>query len=301
MTFTRKIIEVAITLSPKQNPDGTFSQPSFDDARSDTVTLTGYRCAVNITKPGFPSQGKAQVRIHGMTLDLMNKLSLLGRTPISRGFNLIRISAGDDNSPPKLIFSGNMNEAYTDLGGVPEGVFQIFAFSAGFAAVQSIPATSYKGSVDVATIMAGLADQMHMKFENNGVSVQISNPNYPGSALTQAKAAAATANIECTCDQGILAIWPRNGARAGAIPVISPNSGLIGYPYSSGEGLMGLRTAFDARINYGQIVEVNSTIRPACGQWKVVGLTHDIEAEMPGGQWFTTLTLAPPFSKRIGA
>lgn len=300
MAFTSKSIKVSIILTPKITETGGFVQPVFDDVGNDTVTLDGYRTAVQITKPGFPSQGSAQVRVYGLSLSLMNKLSTLGRTPMKRGFNLIRISAGDQGAE-QLIFVGNMTQAYTDLGGMPDAVYQIFAFSTGFAAVQLIPPTSFKGAVDIDTVMRGLASQMGYSYVNEGVSgVVLRNPYYAGSALTQVKAVADEAHVDCYCDNGVLAIWPRDGSRSSiSVPVISPEQGMVGYPYSSGQGLMGVKSAFLPTVTYGSLVQVQSSIAPACGRWKVVNLTHDIESEMPGGQWCTTLTLAPPFSKRI--
>jgi hypothetical protein len=298
MDFTKKAIKLSITLKPKQLESGSFVQPVFDDLGSDTVTLSGYRTSVTITKPGFPSQGGAQARVYGLSLSLMNELSSLGRTPIKRNFNLISIAAGDSGAE-STVFVGNMTEAYTDLGGVPEGVFQIFSFAAAFGAVQSIPPTSFRGTVGVDTVMRGLANKMGLSFVNYGVSVMFSNPYYAGSALVQVKQAAEDARIECDCDNGVLAIWPRNGSRTDAPALISPGQGLVGYPYSSGRGLMGLKCVFNPKVKYGSLVRVESSITPACGLWKVVNLTHDIESETPGGQWFTTLTLAPPFSQRV--
>jgi hypothetical protein len=299
MDFTKKGIKLSITLTPKQSESGGFVQPVFESAGADTVTLTGYRSSVTITKPGFPSQGGAQARLYGLSLSLMNKLSSLGRTPLKRNFNLISIAAGEPGAE-STVFVGNMTEAYADLAGLPGGVFQIFSFAAAFGAVQSIPPTSYRGTVDVAVVMRGLASQMGLNFVNNGVSVMLSNPYYAGSALVQVKQAAEEARIECDCDNGILAIWPRDGSRSSAeAAVISPGQGLVGYPYSSGRGLMGLKCVFNPKVSYGSLVRVESSITPACGQWKVVNLTHEIESETPGGQWFTTLTLAPPFSQRV--
>lgn len=84
-----------------------------------------------------------------------------------------------------------------------------------------MPPTSVKGSVDVATLMGQLAQSMGYSFENNGVSVQLSNPYLPGTAIDQVKALARGAGIDLYVDDNVLAITPANTPRGGLIPEIS--------------------------------------------------------------------------------
>lgn len=296
MTFTKKIIEVVFTLSPVTDAAGTVTndQPVFAGTNSNTVTLTGYRTSVHVTKAGGASMGEAHLSIYGMSLQLMNQLSTLGRTPVIIGRNLVSISAGDANGL-SLIFQGTINQAFTDLGSAPDGRFDVDAYSLLFQAVQSIPPTSTRGSTDVALIMQNLSTQMGLRFENNGVTDIIPPIYLAGSAKSQAEELVKLAQIEWNQgDNGTVAIWPKNGSRNGAIPLISPQTGLVGYPYPSGGGLLGLKTLFNPAINFGSQIRVQSSITPACGVWTICQLEHALESEMPGGQWFTSLTGTPP-------
>lgn len=294
MGFTRKAITVRFTLGDA-SAIGTASQTEvFSASGTNTVELTGYRISAAISKAGGASMGEAHLRIYGMSLSLMNELSTLGRTPVFVGKNLIDILAGDEGAQ-SLIFRGTMQQAFTDLGGAPEGMFQVSAYSMLYQAVQAIAPTSFKGPTDVALILQGLATQMGMTFENNGVSVILRDPAYNGSAKTQAEAVVHDAGIEWNHgDMGVLAIWPKGGSRQGAIPLISKDTGMVGYPYPSGQGLLGVRTEFNPAINFGGRVQVQSDITPACGTWGVVNVVHEIESEMPGGQWFTSIVGSPP-------
>lgn len=297
MNFTKKKISVTITLSPTTDAAGNATaQPRFAGSDANVVTLTGYRTLAHIVKAGGASQGEAHVSIFGMSLSLMNQLSTLGRTPVIIGRNEIAISAGDDENGMTLIFRGTISQAYTDLGGAPEGRFDISAYSLLYQSVQSIPPTSVPGNIDVALVLQGLATQMGLAgFENNGVSVILSKPYFAGSAKTQAEAAVNEAKIEWNaCDLGILAIWPRGGSRAGPIPLISPKTGMVGYPYPSGGGLLGLKTIFNLGVSFGGRIKVESSITPANGVWTVCTLEHDLESEQPGGQWFTRISGTPP-------
>lgn len=296
MAYTQKRIEVTFTLSPNQDATGAIStQPTFEGSDKNSVTLTGYRVSASIVKAGgIASQGQLQLRVYGMSLALMNQLSTLGKTPIYVGKNIISVSAGDETGV-SLVFQGTISQGITDLSGAPESCFSVSAFSLLYQAVQTIPATSFQGSVDAALILQGLATQMGLSFENNGVSVILNNPYFYGSALSQVRDCIQAAGIEWNQgDNGILAIWPQGGSRGGAIPLISPATGLIGYPYPSGNGLLGLRCEFNPQINFGAKIQVESSIKPAVGIWQICSLVHDIESETPGGAWFTSLVGTPP-------
>src|SRR6185295_1510125 len=219
MSFAKKRIDVTFTLAPIKDEAGNkiISQPTFAGGSSNSVTLSGYRVSASIVKAGgIASQGQLQLRIYGMSLDLMNQLSTLGKTPIyvaGPQRNLISVSAGDD-SGTGLVFQGTISQAYTDLGGAPDAMFTVDAFSLLYQAVQAIPPTSFKGATDAAIILQGLATQMGLSFENNGVSVMLQNPYFHGSALSQAQDCIRAAGIEWNQgDNGILAIWPKGGAR----------------------------------------------------------------------------------------
>ena len=284
MAFTQKRINVTFTLA----------SGSFAGSTANTVTLTGYRVSAHVVKAGGASQGECQLRIYGMGLSLMNQLSTLGRTPVIVGKNTVSVSAGDDVNGVGVAFVGTISQAYTDLGGAPDAIFHVSAYAGLYQAVQAIPPTSIKGSADAAVIMSSLATQMSLDFENNGVSVMLANPYFPGSARTQAEAVARAANIEWIIDNGKLAIWPKSGSRGGVIPLISPETGLVGYPFPSGQGLLGLRTLFNPTISFGAKIQVQSSITLACGTWTVCHIDHDLESETPNGAWFTMLQGAPP-------
>lgn len=296
MAFTKKRIDVSFTLFPNVDLNGAVTTPNyFDSTGGNTVELTGYRVSASIIKAGgIASQGQLQLRIYGMSLSLMNQLSTLGKTPIQVARNIITVSAGDDNGV-SLVFKGTIYSAVQDFSAAPEVAFDVTASSLLYQAVQTIPPTSYKGTVDAALILQGLATQMGMSFENNGVSVIWENVYFPGSALTQAKDVIAAADIEWNQgDNGVLAIWPKGGYRNLPVPLLSASTGMIGYPYPSGNGLLGVRSIFNPQINFGARVQVDSIIKPAVGLWFVTSLAHDLESEIPNGAWFTSIVATPP-------
>ena len=270
----------------------------FVDSGSNQLLVTGLRVSAKIIKAGGPSMGTASVQIWGMTNSTMNDLSTLGMRVRVVGRDTISISAGDADSGMAVVFQGTITNAWADFTSAPDVVFHIDAHIGLEQATMPADPTSFQGSVDVATIMAGLAAKMGVAFENNGVSIQLSNPYFPGNPRAQVMACAKAAGCKWALDDGKLVIWPSNGARDGQTPLVSPKTGMVGYPAFIAQGIM-VRTIFNPSIGFGQKIQVQSDLQRATGTWAVFSLDHELESLMPHGQWFSILgcynpTFEPP-------
>ena len=282
-TFVRRRLEVSYTLG----------RDTFDGIR-DTINLSGLRMAATISKPGGFVQGNLQLRIFGLSLSDMLKMTVLGKgfLGVNKG-NTITLRAGSgDGTSAATVYHGTVTNAWPDLEAQPDSSLAIVAFGAADVAMQSIPPSSYAGGVDVAVIMADLAGKMNKRFENAGVKVMLSNSYFPGSAYSQAEAAAHAANINMSIDDGVLVIWPKGGSREGLVPLISKDMGMIGYPTVSQIGIE-IRTLFNPAVTFGAKVKVESVLTPACGVWQVSQLEHTLESETPDGAWFSRLSCVP--------
>ena len=257
------------------------------------VKLTGYRVSVNCKAAGGGGMAQAQIRVYGMKLSDMNNLSTMGLLPTAFRNNLVTVFAGDAGAQATQIFQGTIISAYADMLNAPDVAFNITAATGATESLTKLPATSYAGPVDVATILQGLAASMGVTFENNGVSVILRNPYLPGSAREQAERAVYAAGIQWNgIENGVLAIWPPNSARGVSVtPTISKETGMVGYPTFTSTGLM-VTSIFQPTVRIGGPVQVQSDLAPACGTWQVVTVVHDIEANMPNGKWFTQMQLA---------
>ena len=283
MSFARRRIELKFTL-------GTGS---FGDGNS--VTLSGLRCSANITKAGGAALSSLDLTVYGMTLDQMNKLTVLNVLQYTEGApNTVTVSAGDDQQL-SVCFQGNITEAWADANGAPDVKFHVAAYNGVLDATKPADVTSYKGEVDVATILSAIAGQMDppRTFENSGVSVQLRDPYLPGTLLDQAKAAATAANIYMLLDDDVLAIWPKDGTRNLDVATISPETGLVGYPAFS-QNNINLRTLYNPNVAIGGKVKVKSSLEQANGSFVVAKVTHNLDAETPGGAWFTALECGLP-------
>lgn len=299
-SYVERQITVTITLG-----EGTFGQ-----AGKNTVTLENLRVAATIALPGFPALGTADIRIYGVPESVMNALITLQVLPgMARANNTVLVKAGDKTNGMAAVFYGTIISAWKNLDGQPETFLNISAQSGALAALQPVPPSSFPGTSDVAQIMSGLAVLMAMQFENNGVNVKISNQYLSGTALQQAEALARAANINMTQDVNgnppTLAIWPRNAVRKGTIPLISPASGLVGYPTYQ-DFRIRFRCFFNPNIRLGGQIKMDTAsggpeppppesatqqqLREAGpnGYWNVnTPLVHDLSAQIPDGPWFT--------------
>lgn len=293
MTFSRRMIDVTFQLS-----EGTFSASG-----SNTVKLSGLRVGCHIENCGGPGMGRADINIYGMPLDTMNELSTLGMRVKAVPTNLVKIEAGNDQDAKTLVFVGTIINAWTDFNSQPMNVFNVQAFALGAQAVKLVQPKSYSGSVDVAGVMNSIATDMDLRFENNGVTVKLNNVYLSGSPRDQALKLVHDSGIKWNGGEGgVLAIWPANGSRGGAIPLISSETGMIGYPSFIANGIL-LNTVFNPSIGYGGKIKVYSApfdkplkTLSANGVWTTFKLDHTLESQIPDGEWKTTISAYNPNS-----
>jgi hypothetical protein len=278
MTFVRRKINITFQLA-----EGTFAESG-----TNTITLSGLRTSVRCVKAGGPSMSSLQMMVFGMTKSIMNKLSTLGMQIILVPRNLVTVEAGDDQSGMGTVFVGTITNAYPDFNSMPDISFFVEAQTGLGEAVENARPTSFKGATSVAVAMAGFASRMGLTFENTGVEAVLPSCYFWGSLRNQAKACAEAAGVNWIIDNGVLAIWPRNKARGGAIPLISPATGLVGYPSYTAQGLA-LRCLFNPSIGFGSKIKVESDLERATGEWAVYSLAHSLDAKFPHGEWFTDM------------
>ena len=310
--YVRRKIDVTLTLGK-----GTFGQSGFN-----TVKLRNRRVFASISKAGLPSFESANVRIFGVPPAIMNSVTTLG-IPWYQGRinNTMTIEAGDDINGMSVVYQGMIANAWQNLDGSPDTFLNITGLGAAIAAMVPVAPVSYPVGADVATIMAGLATQNGMAFENNGVRVTLPSTYAAGTAIDQINAIAEAAGINHTIEGGkdgkgpiqTLVIWPKDGVRGGAIPLIDADHGLVGYPKYNDNG-MGFRCLFNPNITLrmGAQLQFKSQIGGAPvngvasdaelqqagpnGLWNIMGpLVYDLAAEEPGGPWFCDVLCARIF------
>lgn len=289
MALERRAIGVTIQLSQERSPAAQNQRFTFAEG-GNTVTLpAGLRMSAEIRNAGGRSDGEMSLTIWGMTRSLMNQLATLGIQINVLPKNLVTLTAG---TPGKMstVFIGYVTSAEADFNAMPDPCFHIQAHTLGAFAAAPTTATSYQGATSVADIMSNFATRMGLRFENSGVASTLSNPSFTGSLREQARACVKQSGILWNNGEGgILAIWPRTGARNGLIPVLAPppKGAMIGFPKYNAYGVT-VRNLYDPTIGFGQYVHVESSVLTP-GDYMVYSLTHLLSCEVPGGPWETQI------------
>lgn len=279
MTFAKKRIDVSFSLA-----NGNFG------SGGNSANLSGLRVQAMIENAGNQSMGQLECAIYGLPLTMMNQLTTLGTNFNLTPNNTITLSAGDDGGAISPVFKGTISVAFADMRAAPQTCLRVSAYAGLTAAVQPAQPTTVAGSQDVSTLMKQIAEKGQLTLEDAGVNCKVMNPYLPGAPRQQALALAKAAGIDMTIDRDKLVIVPVDKVRQGAVPLISPETGMVGYP-AYRQGGIDVTTLFNPNFQQFGSVKVQSDLKPACGTWRVVRLDYDLESETPRGKWYCTLGL----------
>ena len=267
---------------------------------SDTLELKGLRAQVDITQAGGLAMAEANVRIYGMELSAMNKLTQLFTVyPQGVDTNTIDIFAGDDDGT-SLCFSGTLYQAWVDSRSMPDVFFWAKAQSGLFDATKAVSPSSYKGSVSVAFLMEQIARAMTppRAFKNNGVDITLQNPYLPGTLREQILAIVQAAKINVLDDGATLWIWPEGAAREDATIRVAPETGMAGYPAYADNAIQ-VTALYNPSLLVGTKITVASDLEPASGDWNIFAMNHNLDTLVPNGEWFTRVDCAKELG-RVG-
>lgn len=269
---------------------------TFTGTGSNQLTLTGLRAAVHIEFAVQPNTGPAVIQIFGMTLDDMNQLSRAGLS-YEADVNFVLVQAGDDVEGMTTVFNGLIFEAHPNMNSAPQSFFLVKASSANIIQLKPAQPISFNGATPAATALEQIIKPAGLTLQNNGVTAVLSSPYFSGSTWDQINAAVRAANCFSFLDNinNVLAIWPKDVGRGGQHLIISPETGMIGYPDFQAK-LVVVRTLFNATVasvQVGDVVEIRSQLKSANGKFAVVGINHDLASQLPDGPWETTILCNP--------
>jgi hypothetical protein len=273
--------EIALTIS--------LGKGSFGESGAEKVTFRGMRIFVEIEK-ATTTPAIALIRVYGLSLSRVNQMTKAGLNWESSN-NTVLIEAGDKGGQLKAIFQGQIFIAEPDFNSMPDTSLVITANASRLMQLKPVPPNSFKGGVSTESVIGRIAKAHGYTVENNGVSAQLDNPYFPGTTWSQLDLAARAANCFFFVDSisKVVAIWPKTGSRAGEVPLVSPETGMSGYPQFS-QTMITVKTLFDPRIQIGLPIEVKSQLTAASGKWSVILAGHTLETQAPDGPWETHAT-----------
>lgn len=288
-TFTKKDLRFTFILS---------NNAIFAGTNNNTLKVNGLRASAMIRGSGLPAFPEADLTVFGLKQDDMNALTGLQFQPLAMQRNTVLVEA-DSGQGFSTVFSGQIITSGPDYDGIPAVPLKVQARMLGFESLNPATPTSYTGSASVANIINSIASKMgYASVENNGVNVNLSNPYFGGTLADQLRAVASQAGIDVYLEGNVLAICPKGAPRQHQTFVLSPQSGLVGYPkLDYARGYVNVKALYNPAFRFGGPITVQGSDVPmANGSWVIGTITHNLEASTPSGAWFSNMLLYPPNS-----
>jgi hypothetical protein len=281
-SFNAKRLRVTLILAEQTNI-------SFTSTGDNTLILTDNRMSARVQMNARQATSMS-LKIWGMTLADMDAMTAAWIDPNAIRNNIVVLEA-DNGDGFRPVFTGTILEAQPEFRSAPDVPFQILATIRYFQQIQIVEPLSYKGDVDIAVIGRYLAQKLEMDFEQSeSVKATLTDPYFPGSLWNQLTNVCKAARIDYYFQGDKLVFSPiAEPFDARPAVVLSPNTGLLGYPVYSRRGL-NVSAIFDPAFLCGTAVEIqDSLVKGANGRWFPYSIEHTLEAELPNGKWTSAL------------
>lgn len=278
-------------------PEATYSKKALratitlQTGGSNQYVFEGFAMEATVAKTGGTEFAKANLTIYGLSVETMAQLTWCTFKPLSRGYNLLQIEAGEQGSRLSLIFRGEITSSYADLNGASPAL-KIEAQTGSYPILIPEAPIAIQGQQSVEQFVRQEAAAAGYEIENHGVDAQLKDCVISGDPITKIRSVADAAGADVLFDDGKVVLVPRDKPRKaeGGIPVISAETGMIGYPTFTSQGLQ-VRSFFRPDLTIGAEVRVESIVPQATGVWKITQLSHELSANNPGrAAWRTNFS-----------
>lgn len=284
-SFQRRTLRITFKLA-----SGTFLR----DGNPDTVSVEGFRSQVEIDAPGGYEFATCRLRIFGIDQATMDRLTVINYQNLDFFRNTVQIEASDEDGQLTSIFLGEIYIAQPDYTGAPDVAFLAEARSGLIGSLKPTPSVSFPGAQKVSAIMSRLAAELGVALEDNGVTQTLTDQYLTGSALNKVQTVADASRIQYWFlpEQGLLAIAPRGSARRSKSVGYTFNNGLVGWPTKTHVGIA-FTALFNPATYHGCKILMEQDVSSCNGEWYIISMSHRLDAEMPGGAWFTHFVATP--------
>lgn len=279
----KKVIRTTITLVNDRFADGT-----------NRIVAENLRTSCSVQFGGGAIVPTADIAIYGLNMQAMNKLMRIRWQDIQSLQNIVRIDAGEEGSELSLVYEGQITFGYIDMSSAPDAAFRIRSTAAAYDMLNPASPITYAGPTSVVQAIAGLCAKMGRLFENSGVpeSLMMEDVTLVDTDMNKVRKLCKDYQIDLYVEQNVITIAPRGAPRIMRVPVLTPKTGLIGYPIPTMRGIE-FQCLYDPFVRFGGLVRIrDSLLETANGEWRVFGVTIDLESIIPGGKWFMNVKAA---------
>jgi len=262
-------------------------------ANSDNETLT---VDVKINKISGWQGSDCVAVINGALIDDINAITKVNNyvSFVQTDISNIEVYAGydvDSNGYPPLVYSGAIYMATPDFNNENRSrPLTIHSLSGWEQSGVLAPSASIKEPMKLVDLFKQIAKNMpNYSLTIEGADDQVvQGVVYLGSAIQQLQQACADYGFALKLDDKILRISPLGQPMVRQILTISPDDNLLGYPIPQNVGVS-IRVRFNPAIQFGQIINLDTSVEAYKGQWYVNGMSHHLTNR--GRDWVSVLQL----------
>lgn len=287
MAFTAKQLRVTLVL------DGDAAV--FPGTNSNTLVIDRLRIVARVQAVARLAT-QCELKIFGMRQEDMNALTVVWANPTAILRHTVILEANNTGKADGWVqvFIGNFKEAQPEYSAQPNVSFLILAVTALFHKINPVPPTSFTEQSDIGAIAGDIVERMGepwtLTVADGSNDVVLSNQYLCGTLWDQLAQACQAAHCDFYVQGNEVLITPNNQPRS-TLPtvVLSPTSGLIGFPMFEAAGL-NVNALFDPAFQCGAAIEIkDATPANAVGRWYPFAMFHELESINPNGRWFTSL------------
>lgn len=280
-SFTEKKLRATIVLADD-------SSTVFTATGDNTLVIDQLRMSASVVHNARQAT-QMSLNIWGMLEADMNALTAAWLDPESIRDNLITLEA-DSGDGYRLVFTGTILEAQPDFRRVPDVPFTILAMIGYYQSINITPPLSFQGAVDIDVLGRYFADQLGVSYVNVGAKAVLNDPYFPSTVFDQLRSACAAAKVDFYFQGRTLVFAPLLQAQTDQPAVVlTPQTGLVGYPMYTRQGLV-VTAIYDAAFQCASMIEIqDSQVKGANGRWFPFSMELSLNAYVPNGVWLAVM------------
>lgn len=280
-SFTEKKLRATIVLADD-------SSTVFTATGDNTLVIDELRMAASVVHNARQAT-QMSLNIWGMLEADMNALTAAWLDPESIRDNMITLEA-DSGDGYRLVFTGTILEAQPDFRRVPDVPFTILAMIGYYQSINVADALSFQGAVDIDVLGRYFADKLNMSYVNVGAKAVLNDPYFPGTVFDQLRSACIAAKVDFYFQGRTLVFAPLLQAQSEQPAVVlTPDTGLIGYPMFTRQGLI-VTAIYDAAFQCASMIEIqDSQVKGANGRWYPYSMELSLNSLVPNGVWLAVM------------
>lgn len=233
----------------------------------------GLKIAASGKKFTSPTQNEATIEVTGLNADsIQYLLSAIGEAKKTNKFKFISLEVGRENSEYFKIFSGDILKA--ELGEAPDLTLTFECKTNNRNNTKIISSSS--NSINLETLANQVAKNNGLQLVFSVLNKKIGNYNFIGSAQEQIENLQRIAQVSCFIDNQTLYVKPFDKALENTKRILNINSGLVGVPKATDEGVEVQFLIFNEAVIGGQLQLESKFNKSLNGDYLIKELEWDI-------------------------